>query len=41
MDAGRVSFFKDLYEDRNNKVPALEVLLIQTGDPKTAFLSHS
>ena len=32
----RVVFFQDLFANPDHKVPPLEVLFIQTGDPKTA-----
>jgi transcriptional regulator with XRE-family HTH domain len=33
----RVLFFRELYESPDHKIPPLEVLLIQSGDPKTCI----
>ena len=33
----RVSLFKDIYQNSDHRVPPLEVLLIQGGDPKSAI----
>ena len=33
----RVSFFREIFQERDNSVPPLEVLLVQGGDPKSSI----